>query len=410
MYITPKKLFIPLQVTLFSLILSSCGGSSSSPPAPTSETTTNTPTTDNTAANNETETSTGYSYSEPTDNDAWPSDHLTNVGLNQTSLEDMLNERDMETLNIHSILVLKNKKLVFEEYFSGRDSQNNYYDYDRDTPHEMFSVTKSVTSLLIGMAIEDGFLGSTDDYLVTYLPEHADLFNADEKANLTVFHALTMQAGIQWDEFISNSTNSSYQFKQAEDPIRYVLGLPQVQTPGTTFTYNTGLTSVLGETLSAAVNQDVDDFAQENLFTPLQIENATWESHSSGHIFTGTGLRLTPLSMTKIGQLFLDNGSWEEEQLIPASWITESSQSHVVLSDTFTADAYGYLWWLREFQLSDGTLTPAIYAAGFGGQLIYILPEEDMVVVLTAGNFQGQNPDIYHTLMSEDIIPSIQLQ
>ncbi len=407
MNIMPRLTTSVLLILLCS-ILTACGGggSSSSPettvPATTSQTSTSTET------EAPTETTAAYSYTQPTDNHVWPTEHLSNTGLSEASFERMLNQRDMEALNIHSILVVKNKQLVFEEYFSGQNSQQSYVEFDRNTPHEMFSVTKSVTSLLAGKAIEDGHIGSTDDYLISYLPEHADLFNADGKVNLTLYHALTMQSGIQWDEFISTTANSSYQFKQAEEPIRYVLSLPQVTSPGTRFTYNTGLTSVLGEALSAAINQRIDTYAQNVLFSPLQIDNVTWQEHSNGHIFTGTGLQLTPLSMTKIGQLVLDGGNWDGRSLIPESWINESTQPHVSLSDAYTADNYGYLWWLSDFQLSNGNMTPAIYAAGFGGQLIYILPEVDMVVVLTAGNFQGENPNIYHTLMTEDIVPSIQ--
>ncbi len=346
-----------------------------------------------------------YTYSVPESDDDWATAHLSDVGLEKNAFESMLNLRDMEALNVHSILVVKDGALVFEEYFTGEDSQGNTIAFDKDTPHEMFSVTKSIASLLTGIAIDRNAISSVDDRVIDYLPNHASLLNVDEKADITLYDSLTMQAGIEWFELSPlNSDSPSYRFKLAADPLTYLFSLPQASAPGTSFAYNTGVASTMGEIIFTATGQRVDRFAEDNLFGPLNITDVSWQRHASGHIYTGSGLQMLPRDMAKIGQLLLNDGVWEGNEIISADWLSESTFAHVEFGGAFN---YGYYWWLWDMPVDENTTTRVVYAAGFGGQMIFIMPEFSMTVVFTSGNFGGGNREMPNTILEEDILPGL---
>ncbi len=347
-----------------------------------------------------------YTYTIPKPDDDWETADLTDVDLEKSAFETIFDTRDMESLNIHSILVIKNNTLVLEEYFPGEDIEGNTFDYDRNTPHEVYSVTKSITSLLIGIAIEQGVIASIDDEISTYLPDYSALLNTDAKADITLYDSLTMQTGILWDEFGQARVDGpTIQFMQADDPIYHLFNLPLASPPGSAFNYNTGISSIMGEIIFNANGQNVDNFANDNLFSPLNISDVTWLQHENGLIFTGTGLRLRPRDMAKIGQLILNNGTWEGSEIVNGNWLDESTSTHVTFPGL--PASYGYYWWLDEPLLSDGSTTPLIYAAGFGGQNIFVLPEFEMTVVFTSGNFGTENARITSEILKEDIILSL---
>ncbi len=353
--------------------------------------------------------SSSYTYQQPIADDDWPTDEPNNVGLDNTAFESMINRQDLAALNIHSILVVKDGVLVFEHYFPGRASNGNSVNFNQNTPHEMFSVTKSIASLLIGIAIDNQNISSVNDLIVDYLPAYSDHFDEEEKTTISVHHSLTMQTGIQWGELNStNTTNSFRNFIQAEDPLDYLFSQPSTSTPGSEFEYNTGIASSMSEIIQTASSQRVDVFAQDYLFIPLNITDISWQQHSNGLIYSGTGLNMRPRDMAKIGSLILNQGNWKNVQVVPTNWINASTQTQVILPETFTADSYGYYWWIRDFQVNETKTTQAIYAAGYGGQMIFVLPEYDTVIVFTAGNFNGQNTNLAHAIMEFDIVPNLE--
>ncbi|MFL0804557.1 MAG: beta-lactamase family protein [Agarilytica sp.] len=374
------------SLLIFTAVLAGCSGDDNRPPS----------------------TSTvPYTYEKPQSDSDWETRHVSEVGLDSAALETMMSRQNLEALNIQSVLIVKDNALVFEEYFSGEDSTGVEIDFDKDTLHEQFSVTKSISSLLMGIAIENGAIGSLDESLSAYMPDHSAYFSDPLKASITLYDVLTMQGGIEWNELrASRETSALFDMLGSEDPLTYTLSQPSIVEPGTVFEYSTGVATLLSEVINTATASSVDVFAQENLFTRLNIDNASWQTHETGHIFTGTGLSLRPRDMAKIGQLILNNGVRGDEALISESWINESTSPHLVFQDVYPFFEYAYYWWRRAFYIDANTATTVIVAMGYGGQMIYVIPEFSAVVVFTAGNFDAGGGQVVHSIMEADIVPS----
>ncbi len=372
---------------ILTLILSGCSGDSNGPPE---------------------SSRTVYTYQEPISDSDWDARHISEFGLDAAAFEMMMNRQNLEALNIHGVLIVKDNALIFEEYFSGEDSNGVQVDFDKDTLHEQFSVTKSISSLLMGIAIENGIIVGLEESLLSYMPGHSEYFVDPQKANITLHDVLTMQAGIEWNELTaSRETSSLFDLLSSEDPLTYTLSQPSVAEPGEVFEYSTGVATLLSEVIGFASGNSVETFAQEHLFTPLNIDEVEWQYHDSGHIFTGTGLKLLPRDMAKIGQLVLDSGMWNNNIIISEAWISESTFPHLAFQPDYPFYEYGYYWWLREFRVDEDVTTPVIRAAGYGGQNIYIIPELNTVVVFTAGNFNAGGGVEPERIMEEDIVPNL---
>ena len=223
-----------------------------------------------------------YTYNEPLQtNDGWEVASLSSVGMDETPIAQFMNEllNNIEH-KIHGILVIKDGKLVFEEYFPGYAFYHGpLTDFNHETKHNLASVTKSFTSALIGLAIDHGFIQDADEKVFSFFPEYADL-NVGEKDKITIEHLLTMSSGLEWDESTypySHPGNDIYQLFHKDDPIRYILNKPIVSEPGTQFLYSSGSTNVLGEIIRKATGQRADDFANEYLFSPLGITDCLWK-------------------------------------------------------------------------------------------------------------------------------------
>lgn len=385
-----KKLLLSSLSLGLSLTLAACGGGGGSSYNGSNTTDSN--------SNNT------YSYIKPTPDNDWNTATLEEVSLSVDSFENMLNRQNLDNLNIDSILVIKDNQLVFEQYFPGETVNGTSVNYDKNTNHAVFSVSKSITSLAVGIAIDQGFIFSVDDAPVDYLSEHSDVLSVGEKANLTLNDSLSMQAGFTWNELTGNSFQ---QFSQAADSVSFVVSQPLASTPGTSFTYNTGVTHMVGEVINGATGMNMDDYTNTHLFNDMNITNFSWNRHADGTVLAGSGLNITPRDMAKIGQLMLNEGAWNGSELVSADWVEQSTLPQANMTSTPTANGYGYFWWLRDFALENNTTTPAFFAAGYGGQYIYVLPELDMVVVFTSGNYGTGTQTLPHTLMDDDIMPSL---
>lgn len=288
--------------------------------------------------------------------------------------------RDGTYKNIHGILLVKNGKLIVEEYFPGNDSAGNARAFDRETLHEMHSATKSVNALLIGIAVDQGLIKDVDQKIASFFPEYADVFAADSgKAAMSLKDCLSMTVGLSWDESLpyTDPRNDHVAMNNARDPIRYVLERPLANKPGTHFTYNSGVAIVLGEMIHKASGMRADEFAGRYLFAPLGIREYDWQRYPNKVVQTGGGLSLRPRDMAKIGSLVLDGGRWRGKQIVSEAWLRESIRQQA--PDL----PYGYQWWL----LGDPPQPADAYGAlGRGGQLIVVVPELDMVAVLTGWN------------------------
>lgn len=348
----------------------------------------------------------------PQTDDGWQTADPASVGLDVKKLEQAVARiHDGTYQNVHSLLVVKDGKLVFEEYFRGytwdyADEQHrgDLVDFDRDTTHNLASVTKSFTSALIGIAIDQGFIRGVEETVFSFFPEHADLKD-ERKDRITLEHLLTMRSGLEWNEMelpYSNNRNDLVRLFSVPDPIEYILAKPLVAEPGTAWYYNGGNTNLLGEVIRQATGQRMDAFAAQYLFAPLGITTYEWDHINADMIHASGNLRLRPRDMAKFGYLYLNGGVWNGWQLISQEWVEASTQAHVTPS---WGGGYGYQWWLQTYDASSKDVE-AFYAAGWGGQRIIVFPSLDMVVVFTGGNYVQDEP--VDEIVTRFILPSVQ--
>ncbi|MFC5408101.1 serine hydrolase domain-containing protein [Larkinella bovis] len=319
-----------------------------------------------------------YIYQQPDAiDDGWPVASLQSQQMDAKLIEQLTDEVQTEQYrNIHSLLICRNGKLVYEKYFSG---------YTRAVPENIFSATKSITSALVGIAVDQGAIKSLDDRVLDYFPQYADLPNlTPAKKAIRIRDLLTMSSGLACRDDDPQSPGNEAQMYTSSDWVRYTLGLPMENNPGTQAYYCTGGVAVLGGILQRATGKTVDEFSQQYVWEPLGIRPVRWDRMPTGQVNSSGRLFIRPRDMAKIGQLFLNKGQWAGKQILSASWVEESTRNQVTLRD----QEYGYLWWRRSFSVNNKTY-PAYYASGNGGQFMLVLPNENIVVVSTAGNLNS---------------------
>ena len=330
--------------------------------------------------------------------DGWsvPSADEDNV-VDRAALCRMADRLEGSGANIHAVLVARGGKLTFERYFKGSDEiPGRFYGsrvedvtFDADTLHNMKSVSKSVASLALGIAIDRGLIHGVNEPIFDFFPELSDL-RSPEKDRIQLSHVLTMSMGLKWEEATpatGDYNNDEARMHIAGDPCRYVLGLPVTAPAGQEFFYNTGALTLLSAIIRKAAGRPLDEFARATLFEPLGINAVEW-SRVRGDTDAGGGLRLRPRDMAKIGELVLAGGRWNDRQIISKTWIETSTAPKLKATD---GQYYGYLWWLGDSRLN-GREVQWVGALGRGGQSIRIVPELDIVVVVTAGYYQDYSP------------------
>jgi CubicO group peptidase (beta-lactamase class C family) len=329
--------------------------------------------------------------------DGWPVASLNEDKLIDRAALCMMADRLVSSAaNVHSVLVARGGTLVFERYFRGSDEiPGRFYGrrvenvtFDADTLHDMKSVSKSVASLAVGIAIDRRLIRSIDEPIFSFFPELSDL-RSPEKDLIQLLHAITMSMGLKWVEAIPSNedNNDEGRMHMASDPCRYVLGLPATVPAGQEFFYNTGALTLLSAIIRKATGRPLDEFARETLFEPLGITRVEWNRYK-GDTDAGGGLRLRPRDMAKIGQLVLAGGRWNDRQIVSREWIEASTAPKLKATGGLS---YGYLWWLGH-SLLNGREVKWVGALGRGGQSIRIVPELDLVVVVTAGYYQDYSP------------------
>ncbi len=372
---------------------------------------------------------TEYVYQVPTKgDDRWQTGSLADVGIEIDPLVNMMNNLlKKNEHDLHSIIIVKDNKLVFEEYFNGvdLDVRNETlksvslggelvlkeFQFDRNTLHFQASVTKSITSALVGIAIDKGLIKGMDEKLFSFFPAYSEL-NDGDKNDITLEHMLAMSSGIPWSESApyNNDRNNINQLLEAYDPVRYVLGLKPFASPGKEFSYNSGTTVLLGEIVKRASGMDLADFARAYLFTPLGITSFQMLNlpNAEDTFFASSTLFLRPRDMAKFGQLYLQKGIWNSKQVISQEWIRRSLSPSIRIKNTGPwrefSSGYGYQWWIGSFEKNK---TEGIVAAGFGGQFIIILPKLEMIVVFTAGDYGGYRPFFIRDIMNNYILRAV---
>jgi CubicO group peptidase (beta-lactamase class C family) len=291
--------------------------------------------------------------------------------------------------NTHSLLIAHNNKTIYEKYWSGRDKKEGVdlgvVKHGPDSLHECQSVTKSIVSACVGIALQQGKIKSIDQNVFDFFPEYAAQ-DTGLKTQITIKDLLTMTAGFEWNEEHFDRPNSEHMMDSASDPVGYVLSLPMVYKAGETFTYCGGAPQVLAAIIEKATGKRIDLFAKEYLFGPLGITNYKWTFANDNNdvIDAASGVYMRSRDMMTFGLMYLNNGRWNGKQIIPASWIKESTTPQTNTHNYYN-DQYGFLWWIWK----DSVLKkPISVAVGNGGQCIFIDKENNLVVVVTAGNYR----------------------
>jgi len=301
-------------------------------------------------------------------------------GVDSATLVRMFDYIADQEVEVHSVLVIRNGVMVTEAYF---------WPYNRERTHTLASCTKSFLSALIGIAVDEGYL-DLDDEALDYFSDRTIENDSPLKRKITVEDLLRMRSGLDWPESsvsYGSRDNILMQMMRSRDWVQFVLDRPMATTPGTTFNYSTGDSQLLAAILEQAIGMKTHEFARTRLFEPLGVRPMQWywTSAPEGVAFGGGGLHLSPRDMAKFGTLYLQGGVWEGQQVVPAGWVEAS----------VTPAQYGYQWW----RLANGG-----YAAlGYGGQRIVVVPDLDLVVVIT-GDFSGTTSGY---LVDAFIVPAI---
>jgi CubicO group peptidase (beta-lactamase class C family) len=324
-------------------------------------------------------------------------DGLAVGSINKTLLDTALLREMMQKIisgtypNVHSVLIIKDGKLVFEQYF---------YQYTKDSMQELRSATKSIFSALTGIAIHKGIIKSKDETVLSYFPEYTLNNMTDEKKRITVEDLLTQQTGLDCDISNSKSAGNETVMDYSDDWVKFTLDLPMIDTPGRNGRYCSGNPVTLGRIIEKTAGMPLLQFATENLFEPLGFTHYNWyfkpdKSNAENYC----QVFLTPREMSKFGLMYLNNGIWNGKQIVSSAWVNQSFARHSIIQGV----DYGYLWWLKYLN-AGGTKYYAKAAQGNGGQRIYVLKEQNMVAVITGGNYNTQSPS--DELMKKYILPA----
>lgn len=311
-------------------------------------------------------------------------------GFNAEKLQQAIAAFGEQNKKLDGLIIARNGKLVAEHYYNG---------YTKDKLHKIWSITKYFTGTLVGIAKDKNLLSEMDSigqYLQAY-----DIDKYPEKKAITIEHLLTMTSGIAWEE-LGGPKSSGFQLPYSENWIEFILSLPQQHAPEKVFNYSTANTLLLAPILNEATGQHARNFAKENLFKPLDISHYEWDNQSEfwtktqgGELpgarapkglsysdefaaltNTGSGLRMRPRDMCKLGQLYLDSGQWNNQQVVSKEWVDASIVPH------FGNNNYGYHWKLRSF-----SGYPCYFASGFGEQRVFVFPTLNMVIVTTQHHY-----------------------
>jgi len=304
--------------------------------------------------------------------------------------------------NIDGMTVYRNGYLVYEksydidydELFSGVDETPGMYSYhdpawhpwfDRGELHTIQSISKSVTSALIGIAIDRGEIPGVEVKAMPYFDGYETADNDARWNAITLRDLLTMTSGIDWDEDTTAYTdprNSAAAMEASDEWVQYVLGLPMRATPGEKFEYNSGVTVLLSHILLQATGKHADVYAEEHLFGPLGIKEYYWKKTPTGLVDTEGGLYLKSDDLAKIGYLYMNGGNWDGRQIFPEEWVANSMSPS---TGTPGSDyRYGYQWWLLPYE--GGSEQWAYTGLGYGGQRLLVVPEYGLVAMFTGWN------------------------
>ena len=336
-----------------------------------------------------------YKYTEPELlNDGWKTNNLLSTAADTSRLYAFFNQIADESHQLHSVLLAKNDELIVEAYF-GR--------YDASKPHDLRSVSKSIRSLLLGIAIDKGIIDDINDPISKYLKNYVIKKHLDaRKEAITIKHLITMSAGWDCNDWDKKSKGQEDRVRKQKDWIQYTLDLPLINEPGTVAAYCSMGVVVMAEIISQASGLSIDQFAEKYLFSPLGIGQVQWRHTSKkGVVAAGKRLYMTPRDMAKIGRLILNRGQWNGKQIVSENWVEAATTPKT----TITGIDYGYLWWSIPFKVGEGIVISKT-ATGNGGQYIMVVPKMNIVAVFTGGAYNLIEDKLAFAIMRDVLLPT----
>lgn len=282
----------------------------------------------------------------------------------------------------HSVVISQFGEIIFEKYFDG---------FTSNTPHDTRSLSKSFASAMIGIAIADHKI--KDEHIPIknfYETQYPEIAWKDDKENITIQHLLTMSSGLDAIDFGQNRNSFANEgaYQNEEDWTKYILTAPMVYEPGKTANYGSGNPHLLASILSNSIDERLEFYIHKKLFRPLSISNYRIQTNNADQPYFGGGWYLTPRDLLKFGQLYLNNGFWEGKEVMPRKWVEKSFRKYGILENTVNKNEYGYLFWHRSYDVN-GKTVESIEARGSGGQYLFIIPEYQLVAVITSGNYRN---------------------
>lgn len=334
----------------------------------------------------------------PSQRTAWPVADPTSAGFAPGFAEAIHALCTSETAaGLHGLVLIRGGKVVLDTYGAGPDfswgKPLGEVVFGPQTLHDVRSVTKSVIALLYGIALERGLVPDPQEPLLAQFGEYPDLVADPDRADLRVWHALTMTMGLQWREQppYTDPSNGEIAMMLAEDRWQYVLQRPIIAEPGRQWNYCGGATELLGRLIAKGTGQPLHEFARTALFDPLGIGTSEWLAGADGVASAASGLRLTPLDLARIGQLVLQGGRWGQAQVVPPQWLEQVLQAH---AHTGYGTGYGFGWYL------EGTGRRRwVGGIGNGDQRLSVYPELDLVVAITTGDYDRSDGSLVRALI-----------
>jgi CubicO group peptidase (beta-lactamase class C family) len=305
--------------------------------------------------------------------------------MDSSVLAAMLDEIQSQGHNIDSVTVVRNGVLVLDAAV---------YPHEHGTKHVIHSCTKSVVSSLIGIAMEHGYIDDVQTPVLDFFPDRS-IENTDEnKRQMILENLLTMTSGLDCRDSYLYRWSGLNEMRASSDWVQFVLDLPVAATPGTQFEYCNGASFLLSAIITETTGMSAHEFADKHLFGPLGITDVIWPTNPQG-INIGWGeLRMRPQDLVKIGYLYLRGGEWEGEQIVPSSWVDQSTQKYISAT---LEDGYGYQWWVDDSGM--------YMAVGYAGQFVFVVPEKDLVVVF-ASDLSESDFYVPQVLLGDYIIPA----
>jgi hypothetical protein len=357
--------------------------------------------------------------------ESWPASTPEEEGLDAAVIDSIHADITNRKYGlIDEFLLIRHGKVVASHHYNQNydsiakkyDTIPNMYNYDdpewhpyyhRSNLHSLQSVTKSVTSVALGIAMDEGKIGDVNIHPMALFTGYTQDFSDPRRRTITLEDLLTMRSGIDWNEAGSyeSDSNSCIIMERSDAWIQYVLSRPMREDPGTKWDYNSGVSMLLGKLVGISTGKRVDAWTEEKLFKPLGIKNYFWKTTPDNEVDTEGGLYLSAEDLARIGYLFLHNGKWGEKQIVSERWVQQSitpAVADINPSNDKTDSGYGYQWWVPSSK-------PFIFACnGYGGQFLMVAPEYDLVVVFNGWDIHAHdNPLSSYSALKDRIIPAV---